>query len=148
MLTIDQHIANTLLAIKLWRKRVKPEDVYPGLEDFSSDCGSLHCFGGHVALWPEFLEQGVYRDSQGGPSVHTSVTDGLFVFGADYLFGEHQLFYIRDNYTMDECIKRLVGREAFNALSDHALVNERLNLHYVRLLLKKMNVTIPEALNY
>lgn len=50
-------LANAELAHTLWLERVKPEQVIKSLAYYK--CGTQACFGGHLATWPEFQEQGV-----------------------------------------------------------------------------------------
>lgn len=86
---IQKQIDNCILALKLWRERVKPEDVSPRLYQWK--CGTQACFGGHLATWEEFKKLGVRSDSDGAPYI-----SGYWMIPTDtvsgYLFGHPNMF--------------------------------------------------------
>lgn len=66
-----------------------PKRVMPGLSWFSSECGTLACFGGHLAQWPEFQEQGVFATESGAPRIeggHNAYGTAKVLFGCDGMF--------------------------------------------------------------
>ena len=82
---------NCELALRLWKERVKPEQVVEGLRHYR--CGTQACFGGHLATWPEFQAMGV--------TAYDSVPGyrGRMGFNVAYeLFGVRHLFCFRDAY--------------------------------------------------
>lgn len=52
----DKQRDNLEMALVMWTA-VDPETVWPGLGGFA--CGTYACFGGHVATWQYFIDQGV-----------------------------------------------------------------------------------------
>lgn len=110
-LTREQQLANIDLAERLWRERVKPEQIVPRLVYWGNNCGTVACFGGHVATWPEFNEQGVwpaghffvylYGAGAWKPMLapDTGVWGGLGIAG--YLFGDSDLFIWRGRHPAD-----------------------------------------------
>jgi hypothetical protein len=65
------HLENSRLALRLWRERVKPDNVVGGLRRWLGECGCHACFGGHLATWPEFQAMGVKRGPVGEPDSHS-----------------------------------------------------------------------------
>ena len=126
------HLANTELALRLWRERITPEMVSVDLNSWGTPCGTTACFGGWLPTWPEFREMGVRR---------LGATDGYLPYYYDYktgktrvsfevaklLFGDRHLFATRDH----DAIGRRI--EEPKDLSDYALVVWRLERHIAKL---------------
>jgi hypothetical protein len=95
--SLDKWIANTELALRLWRERVKPEHVIEDLHwwrDYKPGCGTQACFGGWLVTWPEFQAMGVREDRWGVPSIggRSPISGGELSFE---LFGTSSLFSVR-----------------------------------------------------
>lgn len=107
-------------ALRMWAT-VPPENVYPELSYWRMDrsnappeCGTVACFGGWCAWWPEFARQGVKVGAFGWPTITRREGYGT----AGYLFGAEQLFYPRAS----GC-----AADRVFAGTDHELVTHRLN---------------------
>ena len=90
------YLENLKLAKRKWQE-VQPRHVTPGLMfwRWETDCGTLACFGGHLATWPEFQAMGVKVSDAGGRPAYDSLTEDLHLEGldvADHLFGDRELF--------------------------------------------------------
>jgi hypothetical protein len=116
-LTEEQQLQNCLLATVLW-DTVTPRQVY--LDDWrrencgAKSCGMKACFGGWLATWPEFRDQGVRAHRDGFPMLvdENGEETGINGFGvAQYLFGDANLFD---------------GRNFGGRASQHQQVRERL----------------------
>lgn len=137
MLSTEENIANTKLAIEKW-KDVPASDVVPELKVWT--CGAAACFGGHVTTWPEFQTQGVKAGTHGMPQMFNVVGNRTHG-GTDvalHLFGDHGLFCERETYFEDMCsldaqIHDTMSDKEFQALSDHELVTLRLKTHLTNL---------------
>ena len=68
----QQQLANSKIALKRWME-VPRKNVSPGLmhwtdnTDKAPDCGTVACFGGWLAVMPEFVAMGVSRTRNGRP---------------------------------------------------------------------------------
>lgn len=98
---------------------VKPENVDDGLQVWTreSECGAVHCFGGHVALNPDAQAQGAFLDG-GTPGIRTE--DGFIHYGfsmGEMFFGVDGLFDARSKRGFDA---------RHRDLTDHELVSARL----------------------
>lgn len=83
----EQIVHNCDLAEKLWYERVKPENV--NLNTWS--CGTVACFGGHIAQWPEFLLLQFAHVQEHVPEflipgIPYSRSAGYEIFGNDWIF--------------------------------------------------------------
>jgi hypothetical protein len=130
-LSHEQKLANIDLATRLWKERVKPEQVVQYLHTWA--CGTQACFGGHLATWPEFREMGVRTLKEIGvtcsnswasaPCMEYGRFEGVEV--AAILFGDPTLFDARGACRFDD---ERAG------VSDHGLVLGRLEAARTRLL--------------
>lgn len=117
-----QQRANAIEARDVMWPSVPPENVMGRLRTWRNDegapsCGSLACFGGWCAWWPEFQAQGVSAHPEHGWPVMTC-TDGCGV--ADALFGHSRLFDVRN------CAGEADETAPLRS-TDHELVAHRLN---------------------
>ena len=127
MNNINQHIANTKIAMKYWAT-VPDENVVAGLESFTNDdsvgkpfsCNTIACFGGCVPAMPEFAAMGVKITCTGIPIWGDVFGDEVAIA----LFGDYSLFNWRGNYENKN-------------LNDKQLVSLRLTNHLKSLLTKK-----------
>lgn len=118
-LSKNEQLENCLLALSLWSE-VKPRSV--SLDVWK--CGTLACFGGHLATWPEFQAKGVFADSDHAPAL----TCRSYIMNWDiakHLFGNDEMFSARgfcgdDLYCPDRA-------------SDHTIVVNRLQTQIARL---------------
>ena len=130
----EKYLANAELALKIWTDpdRVKRDHV--DLDDWlngaaqsdPNSCGTLACFGGHLATWPEFNALGVGRGVEGAPIFQEPGTV-TFSFGrrvAYSLFGDSSLFAVR----LDGEEGNLSHAE-LDGMSDHEVVTYRLQRH-------------------
>ena len=122
------HLENSKIALARWMT-VPPENVYPGLYGWNDDpsaaahCGTLACFGGWVALMPEFVEMGVKKLPSGAPYFEGDELKGFGITSIK-LFGEN-LFNSRD--------RRSSENHSTKNLTDHGLVKWRLEANIKRL---------------
>lgn len=93
--------------LSVWRQRINPETMEP-------TCGTICCFGGHVALNPEAQAQGVYTDWEGVPILGMSM--GYEV--AERFFGDPRLFFPRGCHDSDDYQP--------DTATDHEIVTARL----------------------
>ena len=95
-----RHLENTRLALRLWKERVKPDEVVPALGAWR--CGTQACFGGHLATWPEFQAKGVRIKDNGSPEmdVAEAASDVSYI-----LFGNYALFSIREAWVPTQGLK-------------------------------------------
>lgn len=116
----QQQRDNTLDALNVMWPSIPPEEVSPGLESWylasevEDGCGSLACFGGWCALWPNFQKQGVVAGLGGRPT--SNRTNHFFMSVPYMLFGNHGLFISRGGFISDG---GFVG-------TDHELITNRL----------------------
>ena len=120
----QQQLENSKIALRRWME-VPRKNVYPELQGWtnepqkSPDCGTLACFGGWVAVMPEFVAMGVRRDHAGRPvGLKTTTSDEL----AWLLFGDSNIFEVT-SFTED--------RET--NYNDHKVVKNRLKSNIKRL---------------
>ena len=118
LLSPEEQLQNTKLALSLWKSRVIPERVVPRLESWTklAPCGTQYCFGGHLTTWPEFKDKYGVRFSDGGYII-CSVVPHAFGWPeiSHYLFGCRNLFDSRNNFGDDVSV-----------LSDYDVVTQRL----------------------
>lgn len=138
-----RQISNLRLALELWAK-VPPEHVLPrlawwrgepstheedGYEEITDirkrtaaglGCGTLACFGGHLAQWPEFQALGVQTDYWYGAPTTAAGDSAPSVALA--LFGDEKLFNKRAGHPAD--FSDTLARESI--VTDHQLVANRL----------------------
>ena len=91
---------NCELALRLWKERVKPEQVVEGLRHYR--CGTQACFGGHLATWPEFQAMGVRCRVEGSPAITglgSTLGVSAHLFGTPYLFVARQVDEEHGDYT-------------------------------------------------
>jgi len=101
---------NVVRGLKVWRGgREKDKATQPS-------CGSVACFGGWCAWWPNFKAQGLQVDDRGMPYVPGAERSAAVV-----LFGHFGLFYARGNGYQREEMDR-----GFVRGTDHQLVTHRL----------------------
>lgn len=89
--TPQQQLENCKLALRLWKERVKPEQVTKGLNSWT--CGTQACFGGWLATWPEFRALGIVPDGQGAPiatEYETTLASGSL---SRILFGDRGMLF-------------------------------------------------------
>lgn len=137
-----QQRANLLQARDVMWPSVPPKNVYPSLRFWRKEndkdtpcqseptCGTVACFGGWCAFWPEFQKQGIEPNEVGAPTI---TIGGMFkspstaLFGVSGLFTVRGHFYSNDGAPVDGLIisafKELNGRVP----TDHELVTQRLN---------------------
>lgn len=121
------HLKN--LRIALWRwESIPPENVYYRLAEWCDEravdeptCNTVACFGGWVALMPEFKEYGVRVGGVGEPLMPG--VDGGVRSVAARLFGSYAMFNARDAHPSDE---GFIG-------TDHELVTNRIKHAIARL---------------
>lgn len=128
-----KRIENTAKALELWAL-VPPEKVIPGLSRYQ--CGTLHCFGGHLMSWKHFKAQGLhnhYEQDSGAmlPCMIQSGASGGRIYGgyvAEELFGDADLFAIASptEYTLDPAT-------GLRCTTEHQIVTARLEKHLKRL---------------
>lgn len=130
---------NLEMALVMWTA-VDPESVDPGLGEWF--CGTHACFGGHLATWEYFIEQGVnayYGNSaserglfDGEPVLQRTDCLATGTAVSRELFGEYGFFSPRGSTGMDEKISRILGVHACDPdcedISDHELVLRRIEL--------------------
>ena len=119
-----QQLKNSKIALRRWME-VPRENVYPRLMDWINEpsvtphCGTIACFGGWLAVMPEFVAMGVTRNRHGAPTGLDSV------YGRDLsstLFGAPDLF----SYTHPH---EHLTRQS----DDHLVVQNRLTRNIARL---------------
>lgn len=128
-----QQRANALEALNVMWPSVPPKNVHPGLRWWNGEryevcgkrvdktnqapnCGTVACFGGWCAWWPNFRKQGVKSSPTGAPMVYSEHTDGFTNIADRFLFGHDYLFAPRGSM---DCDMGFMG-------NDHKLVSNRL----------------------
>jgi hypothetical protein len=106
--------ANTKYALEVMWPAIKPENVSGCLQMWRTVCGTAACFGGHCAVDPQFMKQGVYES--GGVPTHVDYDTPAAI--AWMLFGDRNMFGPRGQFPY--------LREDALALTDHKLVTRRL----------------------
>lgn len=92
--TKQEQLDNCLLALNLWLTKVKPDQVVENLTAYTqkTDCGTLHCFGGWIAEWPEFQALGVFTDDYSVQLSIRGAEDVVGLLASSALFGTEKLF--------------------------------------------------------
>lgn len=132
-LTKQQQLENCIVALWRWAE-TKPHKVVDRLGSWR--CGTQACFGGFVAVWPEFQAQGVraatprmryeFGVTPGAPII---ARNGVFASEhdvADRLFGERQLFGSRGYVRIGK-----FDDAGHQGVTDHQLVARRLEAQIV-----------------
>lgn len=115
------------LNVSLGSWRQTPDTGAPG-------CGTICCFGGWCAWWPEFMAQGVEATRGGAPCLvtkdqaYTSVQDYTAV--SAMLFGEPGMFDTRHGEEW------YADPETGRAANDHSIVADRLQTRYMALCMR------------
>lgn len=133
----EQQRDNLEMALVMWTA-VDPEHVALG----SWSCGSHACFGGHLASWEHFIEQGVRQCKVAGR--HNGIWQSEFepymgathdarptVSGFDVavrLFGDDELFNSRREDTDEEDFDHVIFETLGRDISDHELALRRMEL--------------------
>lgn len=119
-----QQLKNSKIALRRWME-VPRENVFPKLADWSNEpsvtphCETVACFGGWLAVMPEFVAMGVKRMAHGAPW-------GLGPTGASNLalklFGNSDMFAPTQHHEH-------LDRQS----DDHTVVQNRLTRNIARL---------------
>ncbi len=110
-----QQRANTEYALHNWWPTVPPDEVIWRLGDWRSGCGTLACFGGHLAKSPHFRAMGVVDGLRGEPMLVEHPTLPTYAVSR-HLFGDPELFVARGGSSAD----------ALCDGTDHEVVTNRL----------------------
>lgn len=116
----QQQRDNAIDALENMWPSVPPKNVYPSLRGWRAegevgppDCGTVACFGGWCAWWPNFVRQGIFPSYAGMPLIKKRSAG---ICAAEELFGISAMFEPRDATLLDWIV----------AGTDHELVTHRL----------------------